>query len=101
MPTPGAILNLDPESLTGFITRAKFWRHLGMSCGSGHWQSSICIFRMRNLTVLVRQSHFFANNFLSNFEPAPYDLLEPWILMERVSEIRWGAFAPIILFRIL
>ncbi|KAA3670904.1 uncharacterized protein DEA37_0003048, partial [Paragonimus westermani] len=77
---PGACSKLHPityqDPRSWFLARYVNWDE--EHCPSKlavHW---LCILGMRDLPILVRQPHLFANKFLPHFEPEAYTCMEYW-----------------------
>ncbi|KAF8565152.1 hypothetical protein P879_08583 [Paragonimus westermani] len=77
---PGACSKLHPityqDPRSWFLARYVNWdeKHCPSKLAV-HW---LCILGMRDLPILVRQPHLFANKFLPHFEPEAYTCMEYW-----------------------
>ncbi|CAH8442747.1 unnamed protein product [Dicrocoelium dendriticum] len=72
----------DPRSW--FLVRYVNWDTA--DCPSMVAVHGICIFGVRDIPILVRQPHLFANKFLPTFQPVAYDCMEQWLEQKLIAE---------------
>jgi hypothetical protein len=47
----------------------------------------VCIFSLRDLSLLITRHEFFANKFILDYDPIAYQCMEEWIFKQSKSQL--------------
>ncbi|KAG5453753.1 Beta-1,3-galactosyl-O-glycosyl-glycoprotein beta-1,6-N-acetylglucosaminyltransferase 4 [Clonorchis sinensis] len=94
---PGACLSIPPpgndsEPQFQFLARYANWNDT--NCPSGLAVRGVCILGWKDISVLIKQPHLFANKFLPDFHPEAYAYMEQLYVNKVSLEHQFGQLDP-------